>query len=132
MLDQWEQAIQRLEKALEMKRIIYEENAAPDNVAKTCHLLARALLENQEYQKALPYFHEALEYFEASQSADNESECLLQIAPCYKGLQNRELASEMCSKVKKLCARKSVSDETRLNVHEIMADNFTGEENTDK
>ncbi|XP_028391998.1 uncharacterized protein LOC114516664 isoform X2 [Dendronephthya gigantea] len=127
-LDQWEEAIPKLEKALEMWKIIYERKAVPD-VAFTCKLLATALFENHEYQKALTYFEEALKYFEVCQSPDNETNCALHIALCHKSLKNFDLASKAFEKVKVLCARESVSDEMRDEVQETMAENG---ENTNK
>ena len=132
LLNQWEEAIPKLEKALEMKRIIYEEKAERD-VVSTCHLLARALFENHKYRKALTYFEEALRYFEVSQSPDEETNCGLHIALCHKSLKNHDIASAAFEKVKVLCARESVSDEMREEFHKTMAIAFADEaENTDK
>ncbi|XP_028391922.1 uncharacterized protein LOC114516594 [Dendronephthya gigantea] len=128
VLNQWEEAIPKLEKALEMRRIIYEGKAVPD-VASTCDFLATALFKNHEYQKALTYFEEALKYFEVCQSPDNETKCVLFIALCHKRLKNFDLASKAFEKVKVLCARESISDEMRDEVQETMAEN---EENTNK
>ena len=129
ILNQWEQAIPKLQQALEMKRVIYEEKAKPEReVALACRLLARALFEHQEYEKALPYFQEALEYFEVNLSADDETECVLHIALCYAGLKNLVRALETFRKVEELCARKSVSDNIRLDIHQTLADTFTEEE----
>ena len=108
-----------------MKRVIYEEKAKPEQeMALACHLLARALFEHQEYEKALPYFQEALEYFEVNQFADDETECVLHIALCYAGLTNLVSALETFRKVEQLCVRKSVSDSVRLDIHKTMADTF--------
>ncbi|XP_028392191.1 uncharacterized protein LOC114516807 [Dendronephthya gigantea] len=128
MLNQWEEAIPKLEKALELRRIIYEGKAVPD-VASTCEFLATALFKNHEYQKALTYFEEALKYFEVCQTPDNETKCALHIALCHKSLKNFDLAWKAFEKVKVLCARESVSDEMRDEVQETMAEN---EENTNK
>jgi tetratricopeptide (TPR) repeat protein len=116
-----------------MKRVIYEEKAKPEReVALACWLLARALFEHQEYEKALPYFQEALEYFEFNQSADDETECVLHIALCYAGLKNLVSALETFRKVEQLCVRKSVSDSVRLDIHKTMADTFNEEEYRDR
>jgi tetratricopeptide (TPR) repeat protein len=116
-----------------MKRVIYEEKAKPEpEVALACHMLARALFEHQEYEKALPYFQEALEYFEVNQSADDETECVLHIALCYGGLKNLVRALETFRKVEELSVRKSVSDNIRLDIHKTLADTFTQEEYGDK
>jgi tetratricopeptide (TPR) repeat protein len=116
-----------------MKRVIYEEKAKPESeVALACHMLARALFEHQEYEKALPYFQEALEYFEVNQSADDETECVLHIALCYGGLKNLVRALETFRKVEELSVRKSVSDNIRLDIHKTLADTFTQEEYGDK
>ena len=116
-----------------MKRVIYEEKAKPEpEVALACHMLARALFEHQEYEKALPYFQEALEYFEVNQSADDETECVLHIALCYGGLKNIVRALETFRKVEELSVRKSVSDNIRLDIHKTLADTFTQEEYGDK
>ena len=116
-----------------MKRVIYEEKAKPEReVALACCLLARALFEHQEYEKALPYFQEALEYFEVNQSADDETECVLHIALCYGGLKNLVRALETFRKVEQLSVRKSVSDNIRLDIHKTLADTFTQEEYGDK
>ncbi|XP_028404843.1 uncharacterized protein LOC114527414 [Dendronephthya gigantea] len=128
MLNQWEEAIPKLEKALELRKIIYEGKAVPD-VASTCDCLARALFFNHEYQKALTYFEEALKYFEVCQSPDNETKCALLIALCHKSLKNFDLASKAFEKVKVLCARESVSDGMRDAAQKKMAEN---EENTNK
>ena len=132
MLNQWEEAIPKLEKAFEMRRIIYERKAVPD-VVSTCHLLASALFENHEYQKALTYFEEALRYFEVCQSPDNETNCALHIALCHRSLKNHDIASAAFEKVEVLCARESVSDKIRVKIHKAMAAAFAEEaENTDK
>ncbi|CAB4006743.1 tetratricopeptide repeat [Paramuricea clavata] len=133
ILNQWEQAFPKLEQALEMKRVIYEEKDKPEaDVALACRFLARALFKHQEYQKALPYFQEALEYFEVNQSADDETQCVLHIALCYGGLKNLVSALETFRKVEELCVRKSVSDSIRLGIHKTMADTFTEEEYGDR
>jgi tetratricopeptide (TPR) repeat protein len=97
-----------------MKRVIYEGKAEAE-VALACRLLARALFEHQQYEKALPYFQEALENFEVDQSADDDTQCVLHIALCYRGLKNLVRALETFRKVEELCARKSVSDSIRLH-----------------
>ena len=131
MLKEWEQAIPKLQKALELKRVIYPENAAPA-VALACRLLATALLKHQEYGKALPYFQKALEIFEINQSTDDETDCVLNIALCYKGLQNIDSALDAFRKTEELCVQKSMSDSMRLSIHMIMADIFTEEEYEDR
>jgi tetratricopeptide (TPR) repeat protein len=116
-----------------MKRVIYEEKAKPEpEVALACRLLARALFEHQKYEKAMPYFREALEYFEVNLSADDETECVLHIALCYGRLKNLVSALETFRKVEKLCVRKSVSDRVRLDIHKTLADTFTEEEYGDR
>ena len=110
-----------------MKRVFYEERAAPE-VALNCNLLAEALLKHQEYEKALPYFQEALKYFEVSLSQDDETQCVLNIALCYKGLKNVDCALDNIKKVEELCVRKSVRAITRLDIHQTMADILTEEE----
>ena len=112
-----------------MKRVIYEEKVKPEpEVALACRLLARALFGHQEYEKALPYFQEALEYFEVNQLAGDETQCVLHIALCYGGLKNLVSALETFRKVEELCVRKSVSDSIRLDIHKTLADTFTEEE----
>ena len=123
MLNQWEEAIPKLEKGLEMRRNIYEGKVALD-VVSICYLLARALFQNHEYQKALTYFEEALRYFEVSQSPDDETNCALYIALCHKSLKNHDKASAAFEKVEVLCARESVSDEMREDIHKTMAEAF--------
>jgi tetratricopeptide (TPR) repeat protein len=95
-------------------------------------LLARALFKHQEYEKALPYFQEALEYFEINQSAGDETQCVLHIALCYGGLKNLVSALETFRKVEELCVRKSLSDSIRLGIHKTLADTFTEEEYGDR
>ncbi len=130
-MNDYEQAISKLQKALELKRIIYPEKAAPE-VGLAFRLLATAFLRLQKYEKALSCFQEALRIFEVNQSADDEMECVLNIALCYKGLKNRDYALENFGKVEEMCVRKSVSDRMRQDIHETMADIFTEEEYGDK
>jgi tetratricopeptide (TPR) repeat protein len=127
LLNQWEQAIPKLQKALEMKRVIYNEKTV-EGVAVTCHLLATALFELEEYEKALLYFQEALAYFQVSTLAGRETQCVLNIALCYKGLKNLDGALNQFRKVEELCVRKSVSDQMRLEIHQTMADTYSEEE----
>ena len=127
MLNQWEQAIPKLQKALKIKRVIYNEKTV-EGVAVTCHLLATALFELEEYEKALLYFQEALAYFQVSTLAGRETQCVLNIALCYKGLKNLDGALNQFRKVDELCVRKSVSDEMQLEIHQTMADTYTEEE----
>ena len=106
LLNEWQETILKLQKALEIKRVFYEEKAAPE-VALNCHLLVRALLKHQEYEKALSYFQEALKYFDVSHSLDDETQCALNIALCYKGLKNVDCALDNIKKVEELmCVRK--------------------------
>ena len=131
MLKQWKQAISKLEKALELKRVIFQEN--PKEVAKTICLLASALLKNEEYKKALSYSQEALEIFNACHSADDAIDCIVDIAKCYKGLKNRSRAFATFRIIEGLCARDTaVSNERREWVHEVLADIFMEEEYSDK
>ena len=110
-----------------MKRVIYNEKTV-EGVAVTCHLLATAFFELEEYEKALLYFQEALAYFQVSTLAGRETQCVLNIALCYKGLKNLDGALNQFRKVDELCVRKSVSDQTRLEIHQTMADTYTEEE----
>lgn len=131
MLKQWEQAISKLEVALKFKRVIFEES--PKEVAKTICLLASALLENEEYEKALSYSQEALKIFKANHAADDEIDCIVSVAKCYKGLKNRDRAFATFRIIEELCARNSaVSDEMRQWVHEVVAEFFMEEEYSDR
>lgn len=131
LLKKLEEAIPKLEKALELKREIYQDNATPD-LAMAFRLLALALLKHKEFEKALPYFQKALEMFEVIQSADDEAECVVNIALCYKGLKNPGSAQEAFEKAGEMCAKKPINDRMRLDIHTDIAETFTEEEYADK
>lgn len=131
MLNQWKEATGKLEKALWMKRIIYEDTNLKE-IAIACRLLAKALLKQHEYQKALPYFKEALGYFEASDSPDDEIRCVLNISLCYKGLKDLRKALESLKRIEKLCVEKLVSDKVQVDFHIAIADVFLEEECEEK
>ena len=131
MLNEWQQAIPKLQNALEMKRVFYKEEAGLE-LAANCHLLATAFLKHQEYKDALPHFQEALKYFEVNQFQDEEMQCVLNIALCYKGLKNVDCTFDNLKKVEEMCLRKSENDRTRLDIHQTMADIYTEEEYADR
>ena len=132
LLNEWEQAIFKLHEGLELKRIIYQGEKAKPEVALACFLLAEALFQNKEPEKALPYFQEALEIHKANQAAEDEVECLLHITLCYKALKKIDDAKGSLKKLEKLCVSKSLHDEMQLKIHKEMADIFVEEEYEDR
>ncbi|XP_028412663.1 uncharacterized protein LOC114535578 [Dendronephthya gigantea] len=131
LLKEWKEAIPKLDRALELKRAIYQERATPD-VATAFRLLATALLEHQEYERALSHFQKALEMFEVFQSADDETECFLNIALCYKGMKNPSSALKAFEKAGEMCVKRPTSDRMRLGVHMEIAETFIEEEYANK
>ena len=132
MLNDWEQAISKLQEGLEMKRIIYRGKKAASEIALACFLLAEAFFQNKEHQKALPYFQEALQIYQANQAAEDEAECLLNITLCYKALKKIDDTKSFLKKLEKLCVGKSLKDDMLLKIHEEMADIFVEEEYEDR
>ena len=131
-LDQYEEAISMLQKALGLLRIIFEEKPAASQVGFACLNLAKAFLYHQKHHEALSCFQEALEIFKVNHAEDNEAECVLGIARCYKNLKNFDLAVKMFTRVEKLFARKSGRDRTQLHIHKEIADIFIAEEYADR
>lgn len=131
-LNQYEEAISRLEKALGLMRIIFEENPAAPQVGLACLNLAKAYLYHEKYENALSCFQEALEIFKVNHADNNEAECVLGIAQCYKSLKNFDLAVKMFTKVEKLFARESGNDRTRLDIHKEIANIFIADEYADR
>ena len=123
-----EKAIPKLQEALELKRIIYQQKKEEPEVAQACRLLADALFQNKEYEKALSYFQEALEIYEVHQSAEDEAECLLYITLCNKALKKIDFAKSSLKKLEELCASKSLKDNMLLHIHKEIADIFFEEE----
>ena len=96
-------------------------------------LLALALYKHEEYEKALPYYKEALEIFDDDEgSADEAAECVLYIALCYDDLKNVGCALDTFNKLEQFCSRKPVTNEWRLDIHKTMAEIFTNEEYEDR
>ena len=72
-MNELEQAIPKLQEALELKKIFYQNIKAPPEVAASYYLLADTLFQNKEHEKALPYFQEALEICETNKSVNLSS-----------------------------------------------------------
>ena len=123
-----------------MKRIIYEGKKAAPEIALACLHLAEAFFQNKEHEKALSYFQEALETYEANRGAKDEAEhaphgkaeCLLHITLCYKALKKIDDAKSSFKKLEKLCVGKSLDDEMQLKLHKEMADIFVEKEYEDR
>ena len=130
LLKQWEQAIPKLQEALKMNRLMYQDKSL--QIATAIRWLATAHFKNEEYDKALRYFLDAMEIFATNKSTDVETECALYIAQCHKFLKNFDSASEMFEKVEDLCFRNSFSDDVQLWVHETMGEAFTEGEYLDR
>jgi hypothetical protein len=73
-----------------------------------------------------------LKYFEVNQFQDEEMQCVLNIALCYKGLKNVDCTFDNMKRVEEMCLRKSENDRTRLDIHQTMADIYTEEEYADR
>ena len=131
-LDQYEEAISTLEKALGLMRIVFEEKPPATPMGFACLNLAKAYLYHKKYEKALSCFQEVLEIFKVYHAEDEEAECVLGILRCYKSLKNFDLAVKMFTMVEKLFARESGSDRTRLDIHKEIADIFIAEEYADR
>ena len=131
-MNELEQAIPKLQEALELKKIFYQNIKAPPEEAASYYLLADALFQNKEHEKALPYFQEALEICETNQSADDEAECLLYITLWNKALKKIDTAKSSLKKLEELCASKSLKDKMLLNLHKEIADIYIEEECEDR
>ena len=131
LLSQWDEAISKLQKAHELTRRFCGEKGL--EAAMALLELALALYEHEEYRKALPYFQEASEVFDADEgSADEAAECVLYIAHCYDGLKNVDCMLDTIEKLEQFCSTKPVCDELRLKIHKTMAEIFTKEEYEDR
>ena len=131
-LNQCEEAISNLQKALQIKRTVYDGNEMALELGQSCGFLATAFFKHDKYEEAIPYLQEAIANFHANKSVDEEMECILDMARCYKHLKNLDRALEWLRKVEELCVGKSGSDKTRLNIHKQLADIFIEEEYSDR